>query len=607
MGEVTVPEKEDQDFIPSPTERQQKILSTPNFGIGDAVDASPVSGFLRAYGYLESQDADTGKVGEKTVSALKAYQKFHELKVDGKFGDKTRHLMAQPRCSFSDCSVASEVTIRGAWPHRTISYAFGTLSQQVDKKKCMAAIQSAMATWAKEIQGLTFVEREAHHNHEVKVEFRKVPDTDCAESMEGAEVAHASLPPGFGTKFPNMPKPVHFDETEVQWALGKQEGKYDVESVALHEIGHLLGMLHNSNQESIMYPRVRPNKLARKLSEQDKTGIRRLYPAWKRTTGNFTNLACVGGDGGLRHRYQREPYGAWHPAGEAFEHLGGKLAGNVAAVTRAEEHVNFFVRGQDGKCYSKWYSGGWSDWMSRGGDVQGDIAAVSWGHAGTRTDLFMRGADNAIHHKYYDGAAWTPGVETWTSLGGNTTGSPKAICWGANRIDVFARSAADKSVLWKAWDGAKWVPEGADWTSLGGTALEDVAAVSSGVGHLYLFIRGADNTVYSKSYSDGKWEPSTTEWGHHEEDLASQISSPISALAYNDYWDNFMYKRIMLAALSSNNMVRLKMFDGTQWRKWFYLGDKVMAGAPVLHPQRDNTPVVVARGTDGALWMWETQ
>ncbi|KAK9437889.1 peptidoglycan binding protein [Metarhizium brunneum] len=619
MGEVVVPGKEDQDYIPQPTEKQQKILSTPDFGIGDAVDASPVSGFLSAYGYLESQEADTGKVGENTIAALKDYQKFHKLKVDGKFGAKTRHVMAQPRCSFNDCSVASEVYVRGAWQDRTIVYAFGSLSNQVDKKKCMQAIQSAMATWAKEIPGLTFVENEAHRDHEVMIAFRKVPDTDCAETLEGAELAHASLPPGFGTKFPGMPKPVHFDETEVQWALGKQEGKYDVESVALHEIGHLLGMLHNGNKESIMYPATEANKLARKLSELDKTGIRRLYPTWKRvggsftsdpvlvswTTGNFTNLACIGGDGALRHRYQREPYGTWHPAGESFEHLGGKLAGNVAAVTRAEEHVAFFARGQDGKCHSKWYSGGWSDWMSRGGDVQGDIAAVSWGHAGTRTDLFMRGADNAIHHKYYDGAAWTPGVETWTSLGGNTTGSPKAICWAAGRIDVFARSAADKSVLWKAWDGDKWVPEGADWTSLGGTALEDVAVVSSRANHLYLFIRGADNTVYSKSYLDGKWEPSITEWGHHEEDFANEISSPISALAYNDYWDNFMYKRIMLAALSSNKMVRLKMFDGTKWRKWFYLGDKVMAGAPVLHPWRDNTPVVVARGTDGALWKWE--
>ncbi|KID87390.1 carbohydrate-binding protein [Metarhizium guizhouense ARSEF 977] len=255
---------------------------------------------------------------------------------------------------------------------------------------------------------------------------------------------------------------MHFDETEVQWALGKQEGKYDVESVALHEIGHLLGMLHNSNEESVMYSRVRSNKLARKLSEDDKTGIRRLYPTWKRVggsfttnpilvswSGKFTNLACVGGDGALRHRYQREPYGAWHPAGENFEHLGGKLAGNIAAVTRGEEHVNLFVRGQDNKCYSKWYRGGWSEWMSRGGDVQGDMAA------------------------YYDGTAWQPGAETWTSL---------------------------------AWDGAKWVPEGTEWTSLGGTALEDVAVVSSGVNHLYLFIRGADNTVYSKSYRDGTWE-----------------------------------------------------------------------------------------------------
>lgn len=94
--------------------------------------------------------------------------------------------------------------------------------------------------------------------------------------------------------------------------------------------------------------------------------------------------------------------------------------------------------------------------------------------------------------------------------------------------------------------------------SRGGDVQGDIAAVSWGGGgsRTDLFMRGADNTVYSKSYRDGTWEPGTTEWGHHEEDFANEISSPISALAYRDYWDGIMYNRIMLAALTSHNMVR---------------------------------------------------
>ena len=47
----------------------------------------------------------------------------------------------------------------------------------------------------------------------------------------------------------------------------------------------------------------------------------------------------------------------------------------------------------------------------------------------------MRGTDNALYHKYWNGSQWID----WENLGGVLTLAPAAVSWGPNRIDVFAR------------------------------------------------------------------------------------------------------------------------------------------------------------------------
>ena len=61
----------------------------------------------------------------------------------------------------------------------------------------------------------------------------------------------------------------------------------------------------------------------------------------------------------------------------------------------------------------------WHDWESLGGVLTSDPTAVSW--ASGRLDVFVRGKDNALWHKWYD-----RGWSAWESLGGVLTSDRKS-------------------------------------------------------------------------------------------------------------------------------------------------------------------------------------
>ncbi len=85
----------------------------------------------------------------------------------------------------------------------------------------------------------------------------------------------------------------------------------------------------------------------------------------------------------------------------------------------------------------------WYGWENLGGVLTSDPAVSSWGP--NRLDCFVRGTDNAMWHKWWNGSSWSG----WENLGGVLTSGPGAVSWGPFRIDTFVRGT--DNAMWHKW------------------------------------------------------------------------------------------------------------------------------------------------------------
>ncbi|KAK3211360.1 hypothetical protein Dsin_016066 [Dipteronia sinensis] len=67
----------------------------------------------------------------------------------------------------------------------------------------------------------------------------------------------------------------HYDADE-RWSVGAVRGSNHLETVALHEIGHLLGLGHSQVERAIMWPSITTGT-TKGLHRDDIEGIRALY------------------------------------------------------------------------------------------------------------------------------------------------------------------------------------------------------------------------------------------------------------------------------------------------------------------------------------------
>jgi hypothetical protein len=255
----------------------QKLASLPTVGLGESLDGlETVKGFLARFGYLP-EGKPSAFFDEATSIAMLRYQAMHGLVLSGVFDEATREMMSKARCGFPDIDPASGVAFSTTcvWNRDSLTYAFGAGTGDVGGNDERQAVRRAFATWSANVQ-IAFREVGTADSPDILLAWTQALCGDA--NMTGTVLAHADYPPGCGYYGNALPRPLHFDDQEHTWCIGAVASQYDVETIALHEIGHLLGLAHSSVSGAVMFPTVSANSTHRALAADDLEGIRRLYP-----------------------------------------------------------------------------------------------------------------------------------------------------------------------------------------------------------------------------------------------------------------------------------------------------------------------------------------
>ncbi len=227
--------------------------------------------------------------------------------------------------------------------------------------------------------------------------------------------------------------------------------------------------------------------------------------------------------------------GAWPPTGlrmpsgddwgdGSWDSEEGKVPVEVAdgsgpaSVAWETGYTDVFVRGADNALYHRRGTTTWLDWENLGGLLTSDPAVAS--RAPGKLDVFARGPFAHLWYRSFDGKTWSE----WEDLGGDLKSEPAAVSRDSGHIDVFIRGTDD--ALWqKSYDGTSW----SDWLNLGGVLTSGPAACSWSSGRLDVFARGVGNTLWHRAgvFVAGSWK-----WPAWEDLGGSPIFSSPAAVSW---------------------------------------------------------------------------
>nr|GMC56961.1 metalloendoproteinase 2-MMP-like [Ipomoea batatas]GMC67273.1 metalloendoproteinase 2-MMP-like [Ipomoea batatas] len=246
--------------------------------------------YLKRFGYFDGflningEEEDDG-FDDFLESAVKTYQANHRLNATGVLDVETVSLLATPRCGVADivngrnlmgrrrrrlgsfhavshyASFGPEFTWPAEKSHLTYGFAPRTPPQ------FFAQVAMAFGEWAAKTH-FSFSETD-FETADLKIALF-VGDHGDGYPFDGpfGVVAHSTSPTGGA---------FHIDADEAWSVDPSPDLQMDIQSVALHEIGHLLGLAHTNVPGAVMWPSINAGVKLRVLQEDDVQGIRALY------------------------------------------------------------------------------------------------------------------------------------------------------------------------------------------------------------------------------------------------------------------------------------------------------------------------------------------
>jgi Matrixin/Putative peptidoglycan binding domain len=262
---------------------RERTMTTVVAGRGkEGLEVLEAQQYLSRYGYVSDEERTAmkkGRLEKSTSDALRRFQRFARLHVTGTLTIETMKLMRQPRCPVADFE-PDELGGPGVedsdpfvfsndfWDDRSLGWLLQTGTPDITNEA--AAIQRAFDTWSAQVP-LAFAQVSSSATADLNVEWT-TGDHGDGSPFDGSGSGGFNI---FAHAFYPEDGRIHFDEAET-WGHTHGSGTVDLESVALHEIGHSLGLRHSGLSDAVMFFAI--NSQRRQLHEADIRGIKSRYP-----------------------------------------------------------------------------------------------------------------------------------------------------------------------------------------------------------------------------------------------------------------------------------------------------------------------------------------
>ncbi|KAJ0754475.1 putative matrilysin [Helianthus annuus] len=239
--------------------------------------------YLARFGYLNYQhtpnhvNEEDDEFDQELETALKSYQNFYHLNASGALDGPTVSQMIMPRCGQPDKKsshihgkkllhiVSRYQFFPGSprWDKSHLTYAFGSNYPNA----YVPPVVRAFNAWASASSYFTFSRVDDTASADLKITF------DSAAHGDGSDFAENVLAHAFAPKDGRF----HYNANQ-KWSAGPGAvaGAFDLETVAVHEIGHLLGLGHSEDQNAVMFSGI-PSGVVKVLNTDDIQGIKALY------------------------------------------------------------------------------------------------------------------------------------------------------------------------------------------------------------------------------------------------------------------------------------------------------------------------------------------